>query len=236
MSVPIHVAISVYRAAEGERVVVRGCEPVTGWTRQAGGVWQVELPDAMFGDFHPYRLRLSGDWLHDGKELHLGCVYQNGESLRELAAPAEVAARVGSYWVEEHPGSVVLHVNFGGADPNRELVEVNVRECVFFPVVSGLKYVTVDGLWIEHAAANWAAWRCAQRGALGTGQGFESPDGSPLTLDRDFLGEVRDAAHPAAGPFESVAKTGVVPIRVGPKSAPAAQEEGKTRKAKQGGA
>lgn len=161
-----------YRAASGERVVVRGSERITSWTREDGNVWQAELSDSFFGDFNPYRLRLSGDWLHYGKELHLGCVYQNGVSLRESLTGAEVAAGAGTYRIEEMLASVRIHANFGGVDPNPSLVEINVRECVFFPRVAGLKYVTVDGLWIEHAAANWAAWRCAQRGAVGTGWGF----------------------------------------------------------------
>ena len=161
-----------YRAAAGERVIVRGSERIASWTRSGDGVWQAELPDGWFGEFHPYRLRLAGDWLHYGKELHLGCVYQNGEALREKLTLAEVTAAASTYWIEERPAAVVLHANFGGSDPNQQLVEINVRECVFFPVRVGLKYVTVDGLWLEHAAANWAAWRCAQRGAVGTGWGF----------------------------------------------------------------
>ncbi|MCF7730659.1 MAG: right-handed parallel beta-helix repeat-containing protein [Akkermansiaceae bacterium] len=161
-----------YRAAPGERVIIRGSERIISWARDNGTVWRAELPDSFFGDFNPYRLHLSGDWLHYGKEYHLGCVYQDGVSLREKFTAQEVAAAPGSYRIEENPGSVMLHANFGENDPNREQVEINVRECVFFPRLEGLGYVTLDGLWFEHAAANWAAWRCAQRGAVGTGWGF----------------------------------------------------------------
>ena len=42
-----------YRAAAGERVVVRGSEQIAAWTQQVGHVWQAELPDAMFGGFNP---------------------------------------------------------------------------------------------------------------------------------------------------------------------------------------
>ena len=161
-----------YRAAPGERVIVRGSERITTWTHRTDHLWQAELPDALFGDFHPYRLHLAGDWLHYGKDLHLGRIYQNGGALREKPTLDEVTTASNTYWIEEKTGSVMLYANFGGSDPNQELVEINVRECVFFPLVGGLKYVTIDGLWIEHAAANWAAWRCAQRGAVGTGWGW----------------------------------------------------------------
>lgn len=34
-------------------------------------------------------------------------------------------------------------------------------------------------------------------------QAFEAPDGSPLSVDRDFAGRIRSALSPAAGPFET---------------------------------
>src|SRR5690606_28427251 len=46
--------------------------------------------------------------------------------------------------------------NFRDADPNRELAEINVREMIFMPEITGLKYITVHGFHFAHAAANWA--------------------------------------------------------------------------------
>jgi hypothetical protein len=37
-----------------------------------------------------------------------------------------------------------------------------------------------------------------------TGQGLESADGRPITVDRDLLGAPRDPQHPAAGPWEAI--------------------------------
>jgi alpha-L-arabinofuranosidase len=37
-----------------------------------------------------------------------------------------------------------------------------------------------------------------------TNQGIENPDGTPITIDKDFLGASRDAATPTAGPFENL--------------------------------
>jgi alpha-N-arabinofuranosidase len=38
--------------------------------------------------------------------------------------------------------------------------------------------------------------------AMISGQAFENPDGSPLTIDTDYFGKKRNKANPSAGPFE----------------------------------
>ncbi len=161
-----------YRAAPGETVVVRGSERITTWKRGAGDVWTAELPDAFFGAFNPFKTNLAGDWLHYGKEFHLGAVYLEGWALREKPARADLEGAAMAYWIEDRPGATVLHARFDGRDPNALRTEIHVRECVFAPVVPGLGFITVDGLTIEHASANWAAWRQAQRGAVSTGWGW----------------------------------------------------------------
>jgi len=50
----------------------------------------------------------------------------------------------------------IIRANFGKLNPNTELTEINVRESIFMPEVTGLKYITVDGFHFMHAAANWA--------------------------------------------------------------------------------
>jgi hypothetical protein len=42
--------------------------------------------------------------------------------------------------------------------------------------------------------------------AVVSGQAYVNPDGSPLTVDRDFLGNTRDPYNPTAGPFEGTAE------------------------------
>jgi hypothetical protein len=46
-----------WRAAPGERAVVKGSERVGSWVRETNGVWRVELPNAFFGDYNPYALK-----------------------------------------------------------------------------------------------------------------------------------------------------------------------------------
>src|SRR3954451_2585227 len=70
-----------YRAADGEHVVIKGSERITGWVNEAGTVWVADVPNELFGEFNPYREELGGDWFvhRDGApRRHLGEVYLNG--------------------------------------------------------------------------------------------------------------------------------------------------------------
>lgn len=145
-----------YRAAPGETVAIKGSERITSWTRRDGGVWRVELPNAFFGDDNPYALQVSGGWLNYGQWHHRGDVYLNGEAFYEKRTAEEVAEKEHSWFCRVDENVTVLLANFGQADPNTELVEINVRESLFMPEISGLKYITVDGFHFLHAAANWA--------------------------------------------------------------------------------
>ena len=44
----------LYRAAEGERVELKGSEPVTEWKKGKNGVWTACLPNSFFGNFNPF--------------------------------------------------------------------------------------------------------------------------------------------------------------------------------------
>jgi len=145
-----------YRAAPGEIVFIKGSERVTSWRRSQGGVWEVELPNSFFGEYNPYALTLSGGWLNYGQWHHRGDVYLNGEAFYEKQTEAEVDETERSWHCRVGDDTTTIRANFGKADPNKEIVEINVRECIFMPENSGLKYITVDGFHFMHAAANWA--------------------------------------------------------------------------------
>jgi hypothetical protein len=49
-----------------------------------------------------------------------------------------------------------------------------------------------------------------------TKQGIENHDGSPITVDRDLLGNARNTTHPVAGPLESPAGNQTVTLLAGP--------------------
>jgi alpha-N-arabinofuranosidase len=61
-----------------------------------------------------------------------------------------------------------IWAQFPGVDPNRELVEVNVRRTVFYPDQPGRNYLTVRGFILRHAATPWAPPTAEQIGLIGT--------------------------------------------------------------------
>jgi parallel beta-helix repeat protein len=161
-----------YRAAPGDRVIVKGSEPIEEWTRTEGTVWKVVLPNSMFGDYNPYALQVSGGWLNYGQWHHCGDVYLNGQAFYERKTPEEVTMNEQSWHCQVDDSHTTIIANFGAANPNAELTEINFRECLFMPVVTGLSFITVQGIEFFHAAANWAPPVIElQAGAVGTRMG-----------------------------------------------------------------
>lgn len=181
----------VYQAAPGEKVVIKGSERIQNWQRVEGNVWKVELPNTFFGDYNPYKEEVFGDWLVTIEETkHLGDVYLNGMSFYEVTsfdqlANPSIRTEVLDHWTREivpvhNPGqtqyvwyaevtpeNTIIYANFQGADPNQELVEINVRRSCFYPVEAGIDYITVRGFEMAHAATPWAPPTADQPGLLG---------------------------------------------------------------------
>ncbi|MGA2500610.1 MAG: right-handed parallel beta-helix repeat-containing protein, partial [Tepidisphaeraceae bacterium] len=161
-----------YRAAGGDEVLVKGSERITTWKQEAGGVWRVDLPNQFFGDYNPYGLTVSGGWLNYGQWHHRGDVYLNGEAFYEKQTAAELAGAERTWFCQAEGDTTTIRANFGRANPNTELAEINVRESIFMPEITGLRYITVDGFHFAHAAANWAPPNLVlQMGAVGTRMG-----------------------------------------------------------------
>ena len=161
-----------YRAAPGEEILIKGSERITSWTHQAGGVWKVELPKSLFGEYNPYALTVSGGWLNYGQWHHRGDVYLNGEAFYERKTAQELIKAEHTWFCRVDENVTSIWANFGEANPNTELTEINARESLFMPEITGLKYITVDGLHFMHAAANWAPPTLdLQMGAVGPRMG-----------------------------------------------------------------
>ena len=161
-----------FQAAPGEVAVIKGSEQINSWQRAGDGIWRVELPNSFFGDYNPYALQVSGGWLNYGNWHHRGDVYLNGEACLEKETPQEVRETPLSWHCRVENDATTIEANFGEADPNRELAEINVRESLFMPTVTGLQFITIDGLHFAHAAANWAPPVVElQTGAVGTRMG-----------------------------------------------------------------
>jgi hypothetical protein len=144
-----------YRAAAGEEVLIKGSEQITSWVRQGNGVWMVELPNRFFGDYNPYALNISGGWLLYGQWLHRGDVYLDGEAFREQKTLEDVKRQPHTWCCRAGENNAAIWANFGKANPNTQLAEINVRQSIFMPAESRLKYITVNGFHLVHSAENW---------------------------------------------------------------------------------
>jgi alpha-N-arabinofuranosidase len=147
----------------------------------------VTLPNTFFGRFNPYADLLHGDWFDPkGRQHHSGCVYLHGDWLMEATQLNEVLGPVGKeplwfalvdgveakaptsdYGTFKAPAdSTVIYAQFPGSDPNRESVEINVRQTVFTPGKSGINYLTVRGFDLRQAATPWAPPTAGQIGVI----------------------------------------------------------------------
>lgn len=169
-----------YRAADGERVEIKGSEVITSWTKVGGGVWKVVLPKSFFGDYNPYTDLIAGDWYDNrGWDQHTGEVFLNGKSLYETDSLCKVQAMKAlsvrdaegsryKWYTESDAENTTIWANFGDANPNKELVEISMRPTCFYPTKQGLNYITISGFDISQAASQWGAPTAEQVGMVAT--------------------------------------------------------------------
>lgn len=163
----------VYLAAPGERVVVKGSEPLTSWHSEGGGVWRAEVPEALFGDFNPFATLVSGPQFAGDAWRHLGEVYLDGVAYAEQPTREAVTSGGADTWFAQKEGDLTrIWANFGTADPNRALAEINVRPHAFAPAKPGVNYLTIDRIAIGQTANNWASLDNQQPGAISSGGGI----------------------------------------------------------------
>jgi len=162
----------VYRAAPGEKVVIKGSEVIKGWQKVKHDTWKVTIPNHFFGDFNPYGDLIRGDWFNaKGREHHTGAVYLSGHWLTEAAKLDDVHQPTGDrplWFAQVDENTTTIWAQFKGVDPNEAGVEINVRQTVFYPEEPGINYITVRGFTLEHAATPWAPPTAEQIGLVGT--------------------------------------------------------------------
>jgi alpha-N-arabinofuranosidase len=161
-----------YMAAKGEDVIIKGSECIKSWVNQGKGVWKAELNNFFFNGYNPYQLQVKGSWMRYGDWHHRGAVYLNGCAFHEKASIGEVNDSLNSWYAVANKESTEIYANFGKSDPNNELTEINVRECIIFPDIPRLKYITIKGFTLQHAAPNWAPPGELQKGAVGPNFGY----------------------------------------------------------------
>ncbi len=171
----------IYRAAEGKKVYIKGSEIIKNWEKFVGTVWKVVIPNSFFGDYNPYKDLIHGDWFNAmGRIHHTGEVYLNGKSFWEAAVLEDVLnpkqkkdrfdpeGSTYTWYCESNDENTFIYANFHGADPNKELVEINVRKSVFYPDTTNINYITIQGFHMSQAATQWAPPTAEQIGLIGT--------------------------------------------------------------------
>ena len=163
--------------------VITGAERITGWEHMEGteGVYRTEVPNSLFHGNNPYTKMVRGDWFNAYHRAHLGEVYLNDKALYEVESlegvlhPAVNPASwdpdftVWTWYTEQdaEKDATVLYANFHDSDPNREQVEINVRENCFYPQEEGIGFITLRGFTITKAATQWAPPTAYQEGMVG---------------------------------------------------------------------
>jgi len=171
----------VFRAAPGEEVFIKGSEAIHNWVNVQGTVWKVTIPNSFFGKYNPYKDSIYGDWFTSfGKTHHTGEVYINGKSLYEvntldkvmhakiLTGAIDSIGSTYSWYCETNDSITTLWANFHQYQPNTELVEINIRPNCFYPVKTGINYLTITGFHFSQAATQWAPPTAEQPGLIGT--------------------------------------------------------------------
>ena len=168
----------VYQAAPGEKVVITGAESVKGWVKVTNDTWRVTIPNRLFGmpipnllfgAFNPYSDVLRGDWCKNPGGYHTGAVYLNGDWLTETVKSEAVLQPTGSnalWFASVDATNTTIWAQFPGVDPNAANVEINVRQTVFTPALTGINYLTVRGFELRAAAAPWSPPTAAQIGII----------------------------------------------------------------------
>jgi hypothetical protein len=171
----------VYRAAPGERVEIKGSEPVSNWQKVQDGVWKATVSNSLFGNYNPYQDLIFGDWFSNhGWNHHTGEVFLNNKSLYEAptldkvlhpTADANIKDPEGStytWYCESDEQTTTIWANFHQHNPNKELVEISARRTCFYPETPGINYLTIQGFHISEAASQWAAPTAEQIGMVAT--------------------------------------------------------------------
>ncbi len=165
----------VYEAAPGESVEIKGSEIIKNWKKLENDTWEVRISNSFFGKFNPYSDLIHGDWFSPtprDRKYHTGAVYMNNDWLMEAAKKEEVMAPADEknqlWWAEVDSTTTTIRAQFKNVDPNKETVEINVRQTIFYPDKPFINFITLRGFIMEHAATNWAPPTAEQMGLVGT--------------------------------------------------------------------
>ena len=171
----------IFTAAHGDRVEIKGSEEIKGWKKIKDGVWKVVINNEIFGNYNPYQDSIFGDWFWDkGRIHHTGDVFLNEKSLFEKENIDQVFHPVAAentldlngslytWYCESNDEYTTIWANFHDCNPNKEQVEISVRNTCFYPESPGVNYITLKGFYISQAATQWGAPTAEQVGMVAT--------------------------------------------------------------------
>jgi len=172
-----------YRSEKPLGAVITGAELVKNWKPVKGekNVWVARISNGIFGNYNPYKTLVSGDWFIATYIAHTGDVFLNDKSLYEVTSLEGVKNpvvyekswdpdfTVYTWYAEqdESTDETLIYANFQGYDPNKENVEITVRENCFYPSEEGKGYITLSGFNVTKAATQWAPPTAYQEGMIG---------------------------------------------------------------------
>ncbi|MCD6598940.1 MAG: right-handed parallel beta-helix repeat-containing protein, partial [Bacteroidales bacterium] len=165
----------VYQTVPNEEVIIKGSEIIKAWKKKENDTWMVIIPNSFFKDFNPYNDLINGDWFNPlGREHHTGAVYLNGNwlteavNLEETLKPVDETIDTRLWFAQVDSFNTTISAQFKNVNPNESLVEINVRQTIFYPEKTGVNYITVRGFKMMHAATPWAPPTAEQIGLIGT--------------------------------------------------------------------
>lgn len=163
-----------YQTGKNEKVEIKGSEIIRGWEKAESDTWVVKIPNSFFGKFNPFSDLIRGDWYSPpkGAKYHTGAVYLNGDWLMEAIKKEDILKASDEkkplWWSTIDSATTTIWAQFKNVDPNKETVEINVRQKVFYPEKPFTNFITVRGFTMQHAATNWAPPTAEQMGLIGT--------------------------------------------------------------------
>ncbi|MCA9149008.1 MAG: hypothetical protein KDA92_06915, partial [Planctomycetales bacterium] len=145
----------IYRAAAGERVIIKGSEVWTPtWVQPdtTKRVYSAQMDDTLFlrCRIHPYRTLLAKTPGRDA--LTLGQLFVNGRTLTEVSQVDRLEEIAGTWRVSADGRTISIHLPDDLARPEDGQFELTVRERIFAPHQRGLGHIHVIGFVMEHCA------------------------------------------------------------------------------------
>ena len=176
-----------YRSVEPLGARITGAELLTGWTLYKDTTWMAKVDNGVFNGYNPYELPVAGDWYFYPKDpatgkildMHRGAVYMNDQMFYEAFTLEECLKgevfppswqpelSIYKWYAEVGEKETTIYANFHDHDPNKECVEINVRNKCFMPDKKYVGYITLSGFVVDKAATNWAPPAAYQDGMIG---------------------------------------------------------------------